>query len=267
MGKIRTRTIGNEEVENEQKEEQKKRSAEKKADKKKPAEEVETVKAESTEEKTPKKAKKAKVEEDSEKKTPKLVSKKHKAAVAKVDKSKQYGVEEAIELLKKIKYAKFDEAVEVHLNVDETGLKGEIELPFSSGKVTRVKVLDDKLLEQIEKGVIDFDVLVAHPSYMAKLAKFAKFLGPKGLMPNPKAGTVSTNPDEVVKKFSKGVLRWKTEPKFPLVHQMIGKISHDSSNLSENVKSFVRAVGKSHIKSAFVKSTMSPGLKIDLNQI
>ncbi len=123
------------------------------------------------------------------------------------------------------------------------------------------------ILEQIEQGVIDFDVLVAHPSFMPKLAKFARVLGPKGLMPSPKSGTVSTNTEEVVKKFEKGTLRWKTEPKFPLIHQLIGKLSSDEKMLIENAQTFVNSVEKMHIKGAFIKSTMSPSMKLDIDKI
>ena len=117
----------------------------------------------------------------------------------------------------------------------------------------------------MEKGKIEFDVLVTHPSFMPKLAKFAKVLGPKGLMPNPKAGTVSMKPEEIVKKFEKGMLRWKTEAKFPLIHQMIGKISFAEKKLIANAEKFISAVGKVHIKNAFIKSTMSPSVKLELD--
>jgi large subunit ribosomal protein L1 len=184
-----------------------------------------------------------------------------------VDKNKSYSIKEAIDLLKKIKYANFDESVELHLNVEKIGLKGEVELPYYIGRQIRVAIVNDKLLEDIEKGKIDFDVLITHPSYMSKLVKFAKILGPKGLMPNPKAGTISTNPEETVKKFQKGLLRWKTEPKFPLIHQVIGKLSADGKNLEENIKVFIKSVGISNIRAAFIKSTMSPSLKLDLSKI
>jgi len=116
----------------------------------------------------------------------------------------------------------------------------------------------------LEKGKIDFDILITHPSYMPKLVKYAKLLGPKGLMPNPKAGTISDKPEEVVKKFQKGMIRWKTEPKFPLVHQLIGKISMEEKALEENIKKFIQSVGEKHILSAFIKTTMSPSVKIKL---
>jgi large subunit ribosomal protein L1 len=195
------------------------------------------------------------------------IGKKHKDAKKKVDDTKVYVLTEAVALLKKIKYANFDESVELHLNVIEDGLKGEVELPNSTGKTVKVKIVDDKVIEELEKGVIDFDVLVTHPSFMPKLAKFARTLGPKGLMPNPKAGTVSPHPEEVVKKFEKGVLRWKTEPKFPLVHQLIAKGSHEDAKIVENAKAFITAVGKGHISAAYIKTTMSPALMIDLNTI
>jgi len=152
------------------------------------------------------------------------------------------------------------------MNVEKTGLRGEVELPHSTGKTVRVAIVNDTVLEQLANGKIEFDVLITHPSFMSKLARFAKVLGPKGLMPNPKAGTVSTTPEEVAKKFMKGTLRWKTEPKFPLIHQMIGKLSYDSKNLSENAQSFINAVGKAHIKRMFIASSMGPSLEIEIEK-
>ena len=273
MGKVKPRLLGNEEVEEKQKKKQKVRSMEKKmlksasakasADKEKvdvgvirPASELEVKK-----EKSPKPPKTPK--------NPKVISvnlhgKSYQEARKMIDRNKYYSLKEAISLLKKIKPAKFDQSVELHFVVDEIGLKGEIELPFSTGKIVRVKIVDDKILTDLEKGKIEFDVLVTHPSFMPKLAKFAKVLGPKGLMPNPKAGTVSMKPEEVVKKFEKGMLRWKTEAKFPLIHQMIGKISFEEKNLIINAEKFIEAVGKSHIHNAFIKTTMSPAVKLEL---
>lgn len=286
MGKIRTRIIGDESLEKQQKAEQKQRSQEKKSAKKihlsgmKGGERMKTVEADESS-----LAKMAKAKAILEQPTPipnlpktpnlpkspkspkaKPRGKKYEEAKRLVDKTKSYLLEEAIDLLKKMKPPKFDESVELHLNVDETGLKGEIILPHSTGKSVKVTVVDDTVLANIEKGKIDFDILVTNPSYMPKLAKFAKVLGPRGLMPNPKAGTISTTPEEVVKKFSKGVLRWKTEPKFPLIHQMIGKLSLETKALVENAVKFINAVGKPHIRKAFIKSTMSPSVKIDLEK-
>lgn len=260
MGKVRTRILGLEELEQAQKEEQKKRSQEKKAAKGKDSEEVDAV----VEEKASPQAKKKESEAPVKKHT---VGKKHKEALKKVDASKTYTLTEAVELLKKVKYAGFDESVELHLNIDKEGLKGEVELPHSTGKTVRIKIVDDKLIEGLENGVIDFDILITHPSFMPKLAKYAKTLGPKGLMPNPKAGTVSPNPEEVAKKFEKGTLRWKAEPKFPLLHQMVGKISMESGKLVDNARAFIQSVGKAHVRSVFIKTTMSPSMKIDIEKM
>lgn len=260
MGKVKPRLIGDTEVEEKQKKEQKAKSMEKKMLKKK-----DIIEADSDQPVPEKKEKKIKVKTASVK-TSASRSKKYLEAKKMVDNNRYYSLKEAVALLKKMKLVKFDQSLELHFVVDETGLKGEVELPFSTGKIVRVKIVDDNILSGLEKGKIEFDVLVTHPSFMPKLAKFAKVLGPKGLMPNPKAGTVSTKPEEVVKKFEKGMLRWKTEAKFPLIHQMIGKISFEENNLVANAEKFIEAVGKTHIKSAYIKSTMSPAVKLEIQK-
>ena len=255
MGKVKPRLIGDTEIEEKQKKEQKAKSMEKKM--------LKSASAKATadeEKKVDKKVRSASAKASATR------SKKYTEAKNMVDKNKFYSLNEAIELLKKMKLAKFDQSVELHFVVDETGLKGEVELPFSTGKIVRVKIVDDSVLMDLERGKIEFDVLVTHPSFMPKLAKFAKVLGPKGLMPNPKAGTVSTKPEDVVKKFEKGMLRWKTEAKFPLIHQMIGKISAEEKNLIANAEKFINAVGKAHIKNAVIKTTMSPAVKLELTK-
>lgn len=263
MGKVKPRLIGDTEVEEKQKKEQKAKSMEKKMLKKKDAKEnvdVGVLRAKPVQD----------ILEKKEKKSPKITTvnlhgKNYQEARKMIDRNKYYTLNEAVSLLKKIKPPKFDQSVELHFVVDEAGLKGEVELPFSTGKIVRVKIADDSVLIDLEKGKIEFDVLVTHPSFMPKLAKFAKVLGPKGLMPNPKAGTVSTKPEDVVKKFEKGMLRWKTEAKFPLVHQMIGKVSNEEKKLIANAEKFIAAVGKAHIQNAFIKTTMSPSVKLELN--
>ena len=257
MGKVKTRLLGMEEVEEKQKKEQKEKAAKKKAVKKKEEPKKETeIKIE--------KPKETKKEKKTQKFKIKPRGKKYVEAKNLVDKTKTYSLKEAVALLKKMKTAKFDQSVELHLTVNEVGLKGEVELSHSTGKTVKVTVVDDKILGEIEKGKVDFDILVAHPSFMPKLAKFAKVLGPKGLMPNPKAGTISPKPEELVKKFAKGLLRWKTEAKFPLIHQMIGKISFKDEDLIKNGEKFITVVGPKHITKAYIKSTMSPSIKISL---
>ncbi len=259
MGKVKTRILGLEDIEEKQKRQQKEKAAQKKAlkekDKKEEVKKEEEKKLDSEKKSLSKKTKTTQA---------KSRSRRYLQAKKLVDTNKFYFIDEAVSLLKKMKTAKFDESVELHLVVDEKGLKGEVELPFSTGKTIRVKIVDDQVLAEIEKGKLDFDVLVTHPSYMPRLAKFAKILGPKGLMPNPKAGTISNNPEEVVNKFKKGVLKWKTEPKFPLIHQMIGKISFEEKQLIENAKKFIESVGIKHILKAYIKTTMSPSIKLNL---
>ncbi|MDQ5981954.1 MAG: large subunit ribosomal protein [Patescibacteria group bacterium] len=258
MGKIRTRFIGIEEIEKQQKEDQKKRSSEKKVEKGEEENQNQEVKVETSNKKSKKKDKKLNVH---------VRGKKYQEALKKIDEKKEYQLQEAVETLKKITFAKFEESVELHINVLNEGLRGEIELPHSTGKTVRVAIVSDTLLETIDKGIIDFDILIAHPSFMPKLAKYAKTLGPKGLMPNPKAGTISPNPEEAAKKFEKGMLRWKSESKFPIVHQLIGKLPHETNALVENATAFLNSVGRKNIKNAFIKSTMSPSLKLNLENI
>jgi len=259
MGKIRTRILGLADIEKQQKKEQKTRSEAKTASEEKAvaveAKEIKKVEAKKNEVKTAK----ANVSK-------KVRGKKYLEAKKKLGDVKKTKLTEAVELLKKAKYVSFDESVDLHMNVEKTGLRGEVELPHSTGKTVRVAIASDVVLEQLTNGKIEFDVLVAHPSFMSKLARFAKVLGPKGLMPNPKAGTVSTTPDEVAKKFMKGTLRWKTEPKFPLIHQQIGKLSYESKDLIENAQAFVNAVGKAQIKALFIASSMGPSIEIEIEK-
>jgi len=245
MGKNRKQIVGLADIDKQQNEE---KNEEKTA--------VEAVVEVKKEDKTPKKNVSKKVR-----------GKKYLEAKKKMGEKKMVKLTEAIELLKKAKYAAFDESVDLHINVVKTGLRGEVELPHSTGKVVRVAIVSDTVLEQLANGKIEFDILITHPSFMSKLARFAKVLGPKGLMPNPKAGTVSTTPEEVAKKFMKGTLRWKTEPKFPIIHQMVGKLSYDSKNLVENAQAFIDAVGKTQIKSVFITSSIGLSVGIEIEEV
>lgn len=194
-------------------------------------------------------------------------SKRYGENIGKVGKKTNYPLTTAIEMLKNFKKAKFDETVELHINVKEKGLAGQVSLPHGTGKTRKIKIVDDALIEQIEKGTIDFDVLVAHPSMMPKLAKVARILGPRGLMPNPKNGTVTPKPEEVVEKLAGGQVNFKTEPGAPVIHMSIGKISFDDKKIQENVMSALKAIQLSQIDKITIKSTMSPALFIDLNSV
>ncbi|MFZ1549512.1 MAG: 50S ribosomal protein L1 [Microgenomates group bacterium] len=265
MGKIRTRVIGLEDVEKEQKKEQKKRAQEKKIVTK-TAPEQEEIKDSTAEVSTeavekPKKIKKVVIKETKKR----TRGKNYRGAKDQVKQEKVYALDEAVSILKKIKYAKFDESVELHINTTAEGLRGEVSLPHSTGKTVRVAIVDDALLDKLAENKIDFDILVSHPSFMPKLARYAKVLGPRGLMPNPKTGTISPKPEEIAKKFAGGLMKWKSEAKFPIVHQMIGKVSLDDKAITENVQTFIQAVGPAKIKEVFIKTTMSPALRISVS--
>lgn len=197
----------------------------------------------------------------------KVKSKRYTANVTLVNKKTSYPLPEAIEKLKGFQQGKFDETVELHINVKEKGISGQIILPHGTGKKVRVTVAEnnnvDDIVKQIEGGKIDFDVLVATPAVMPKLARVARVLGPRGLMPNPKNGTITNNPQDTVEKFTKGQISYKTESGAPIIHLSMGKVSFEGEKLRDNVKTVLSSVGASKINSAVLKSTMSPAIKLD----
>jgi len=222
--------------------------------------------------------------------------KKYLEAAKLVDKSKLYTKEEAIKLVKETNTAKFDASVELamRLNLDtkkaDQQLRGALVLPHGTGKTKRVVVLtktgaeaakkagadyvgDMDLIEKMDKeNWFDFDVIIATPEMMPALGKLGKVLGPKGLMPNPKTGTVTTDPAKEVEEVKKGKVEYRTDS-FGNVHVSIGKVSFDDKKLVENLSSFVSLIVKSkpsvvkgeYVKNISVASTMGPGIKIDLN--
>ncbi|MFH1187002.1 MAG: 50S ribosomal protein L1 [Candidatus Levyibacteriota bacterium] len=263
MGKVRVKTIGDEETELKQKDKFKKKKEAKIAEKislakEKPVEDQE-VKLEEKEVKKEKKSS-GKKSKKTTKKQPR--SKSYTDTKAKIDRSKSYSVSEGIELLKKLQRTKFDETVELHLTMTETGISGKLTLPYGTGKKTKVVIADETVIAEVEKGKIDFDILVADPSMMPKLAKVAKVLGPRGLMPNPKNGTITNNPQELVKKYEGGQISFRTESKSPIIHFTIGKVSFEDKKLNENIKTILKAVNKEQIEKITLSSTMSPGIKL-----
>jgi large subunit ribosomal protein L1 len=277
MGKIRVKTFGNEEAERTQKEEERKRKEAKKAAKVpglKGGERVVSVGPSEEELEALDKAEETKVEEVKEEKVEKkqikqkeqkaFHSQKYLGLAQAVDRTKTYSLSEALELLEKLQRSKFDETVELHLNTASTGVSGNVVLPNGTGKKTRVAIADDNLIAEIEKGIISFDILVAEPAMMAKLAKVAKILGPRGLMPNPKNGTITEKPEEVAKKYEGGQVNFRTEAKTPIIHLTVGKMSFGAAKLSQNVEALISAVKKSNIVNATIKSTMSPGVKLKI---
>ena len=263
MGKIRVKAFGDEELEQKQKEEEQARKEAKIAAAKGLAKKVEEPKEEVVEEAPQeKKLSKAKSASGGDEKA--FHSKKYQALSDLYDKSKVYPLKEALELLKKLQRSTFDETVELHLNTVSTGVSGQITLPHGTGKKTRVAIATDAIIAEVEKGIINFDVLVAEPMMMVKLAKVAKVLGPRGLMPNPKNGTITPKPEEVAKKYEAGQINFKTEAKAPIMHLTVGKISFGPEKLTDNIEALVAAIKKANIVNATLKSTMSPGLKIKI---
>lgn len=198
-------------------------------------------------------------------------SKKYKEVAGMVDRTKLYPLAAAVRLVKKTSLTKFDGTVELHVNLNPQSLgdqkgdyRGTVSLPHGTGKEVRVAIADDALLANIEAGKIDFDVLVAHPSMMPKLAKVARILGPRGLMPNPKNGTVSPTPEKRAKELTSGELNFKAEPGNPIVHLPVGKVSFEDAKLIENIEAILSAIGRNKILRATLAPTMGPGVKLAL---
>jgi len=223
--------------------------------------------------------------------------KKYQEATKLIDKDKLYTPEEAVEIAKKAAFTKFDETVELHLrmNLDprhaDQQLRGVALLPNGLGKKVRILVFtqgeavktaedegadyvgDDELIKKIEGGWLDFDVAIATPDMMAKVSKLGRILGRKGLMPNPKAGTVSPPQDlpRVIGDARKGRVEFKLD-KTAIIHVPIGKASFEDSKLLENFNALMEAVVKGkpsgskgqYIKSAAITTTMGPGIMLDL---
>lgn len=195
-------------------------------------------------------------------------SKRYIEAASFVDKTKTYPLAEAISLVKKTSLTKFDGSVEVHINLNPSALgekkemRGSVSLPHGTGKQVRVLIADDNIIADVAEGKINFDILVASPSMMPRLAKVARILGPKGLMPNPKTGTVTEDTAKRAKELSTGKVNFKTEPDQPIIHLIVGKVSFDEKKLMENVSAILDAVGRSKITKATLSATMGPGVKI-----
>lgn len=224
-------------------------------------------------------------------------SKKYIEALNQIEKGKAYTKEEAVELVKKVSTSKFDGSVEVamKLNLDtrksDQQLRGAIVLPNGTGKTKRILVLsktnqaqiakeagadfvgDADLVEKIEKeNWLDFDVIIATPEMMPMLGKLGKVLGPRGLMPNPKTGTVTIDPAKAVADAKAGRVEYRTDS-FGNVHAVIGKVSFSEEDLKENLNAFVSTIMKirpasvkgDYVKNIAITSTMGPGIKISLN--
>ncbi len=226
------------------------------------------------------------------------LSKKTKLIVAKVDKSKQYSISESIALLKEFSNKKFDESVDVSvvLGVDarksDQNVRGASVLPNGIGKTVRVAVFTqgsnadaakeagadvigmDDLADQVKKGQMDFDVVIASPDAMRVVGQLGQILGPRGLMPNPKVGTVTPDVATAVKNAKSGQVRYRTD-KGGIIHCSIGKVSFDEASLKQNLEFLIADLKKAkpsaakgvYLKKIAVSSTMGPGLWLDQNSI
>ena len=212
----------------------------------------------------------AKASRDKKKKKIRVRSKRYVEAASLVDKTKNYPLSDAVSLVKKTSLTKFDGSVELHINLnpasmgEKKDLRGSVSLPHGTGKQVRVAIADEAIIADVADGKINFDILVAAPGMMPRLAKVARILGPKGLMPNPKTGTVTEDTAKRAKELSTGKVNFKTEPDQPILHLIVGKVSFDEKKLQENITAILEAVGRNKIAKATLSATMGPGIKIQI---
>ncbi len=222
------------------------------------------------------------------------LTKKQKLALEKVEVGKSYSLKEAASLVKEITNTKFDSSVDVdvRLGIDPRKanqmVRGVVSLPHGTGKTVRVLVLCtpdaeaeakeagaeyvglDEYIEKIKGGWTDVDVIITMPSIMGKIGALGRVLGPRGLMPNPKSGTVTNEVGKAVKEIKQGKIDFKVD-KFGIVHTSVGKVSFNAEQIMDNAKEFISTLNKLkptaakgvYIKSIYLSSTMSPGIKID----
>jgi large subunit ribosomal protein L1 len=224
--------------------------------------------------------------------------KKRAAVDKKVDRNKLHSLSEAMALVKEVNVAKFDASVDIHvaLGVDprkaDQALRGTVSLPHGTGKTKRVLVMStpdketeaiaagadffglDEYIQKIQGGWLDVDVIIASPNVMAQLGKVARVLGPRGLMPNPKTGTVTNNLADAVSEVKKGKIAFRVD-KTGIIHAGVGRISFEPSQLLENANELLQTLLKmkpstakgTYMKSLTIASTMSPGIKVDPKSI
>lgn len=198
-------------------------------------------------------------------------SKKYQEKLALVDRTKYYDLEEALELVKKTSYVKFDASVELHIKLipaknkkTKQELRGILQMPHFIGKEPKIAVIDEIMAEKILKEKkSQFDILLATPEMMSKIARLAKILGPQGKMPNPKTGTVTSDPEKTIKEIKSGRVEYKADDTGN-IHQMIGKVSFDNKKLADNYKAVLTAIGANKVQSVTLAATMGPGVKIKL---
>lgn len=227
-----------------------------------------------------------------------MASKRYTQLSEKIDNTKNYSIAEASDLIKDLKSAKFDETVEIAMNLGvdprhaDQMVRGAVVLPNGTGKTVRVAVFakgaaadaareagadivgTDEIVDMIQAGNIDFDVVVAAPDCMGVVGKIGRILGPKGLMPNPKTGTVTPDVAKAVNNVKGGQVAFRVDKKGN-IHAGIGKVSFDAEKIKENIIAFVTAINKQkpasakgrYIKNAALSLTMSPAVKFDLQEL
>ncbi len=203
-------------------------------------------------------------EETHKVKTAKVRGKKYQASKKMVDVNKYYPLKEAIDLVKKTSFSKFDGKIEAHVTIFDIGNVGEITFPHLEIASKKIVVLNDTILAEIKDGKVNFDILIATPATMPKLLPFARVLGPKGLMPNPKNGTLTDKPEEAVKKLSVAKTVVKTESKAPVVHIIVGKVSQDQKELEANIDELIKVIKTNKIKKLALCATMGPCVKVEV---
>ena len=226
------------------------------------------------------------------------MGKKMDAACKKVSNMKEYPLEEAVRLVRELSYTRFDETVEIAMNLgvdpkkSDQMVRGTVVLPHGTGKKVRVLVFakgekereaieagadytgTENLVEKIQKGWLDFDSAVATPDIMGIVGKLGKILGPRGLMPNPKLGTVTFDISKAVKEIKAGKVEYRTE-KAGIVHVPIGKVSFDDASLLDNARAVIDSIMKAkpstskgkYLKKITLSSTMGPGVRVDAGRI
>ncbi|CAN5174202.1 hypothetical protein BH11PAT4_BH11PAT4_2900 [soil metagenome] len=188
-------------------------------------------------------------------------SKKYREMVKLVDRTMSYPLEEAVVLAQKTSMSKFDGSMELHIKVKAEGVRGTVVLPHGTGKTKKVAIADDATLEALAAGKMDFDILIATPAQMPKLAKFAKVLGPKGLMPSPKAGTVTDDIEKVSKEIGGGRVEYRVD-KNSVIHLSIGRVSFKPEQLVENVQTILALLTSAKVQTISVSATMGIGVRV-----
>ena len=226
------------------------------------------------------------------------LTKNQKLALAKIEAGKAYSLSEASQLVKEITFTKFDASldIDVRLGVDPRKanqmVRGVVSLPHGTGKEVRVLVLCtpdkaeeaknagadyvglDEYIEKLKSGWTDVDIIITMPAIMGKIGALGRILGPRGLMPNPKSGTVTMEIGKAVQEVKQGKIDFKVD-KFGIVHTSIGKVNFDAEKIKDNAREFMATIQKlkpasakgTYVKSVFLSSTMSPGIKLDVKSL